>query len=114
MPPLYRNTDLTSKEWAIAALVSKGYTNTEIAAETQTREQLVEDCLRRIFQKTGCWNRSEMALWYLKLGLEGERRLHDRREATSETSDERRKADRRDSLEPAPRAHEQHEINLDE
>jgi DNA-binding NarL/FixJ family response regulator len=38
MPPLYRTTDLTSKEWAIAALVSKGYTNTEIAAETQIRE----------------------------------------------------------------------------
>lgn len=114
MPLLQGNTDLTSKEWAIAALVSKGYTNAEIAAENQTSEQLVEQYLRRILQKTGCWNRSEVALWYVKLGIEKERRLYDRREASSEMSDERRKTDRRHPLEPAPRAHEQHEMNLDE
>jgi DNA-binding CsgD family transcriptional regulator len=114
MPLLQGNTDLTSKEWAIAALVSKGYTNAEIATETQTGEQFVEHYLRRILQKTGCWNRSEVALWYLKLGVEKERRLYDRREATSEISDERREGDRRRPLEPAPRAHEQHEMNLDE
>lgn len=114
MPLLYGNTNLTSQEWAIAALVSKGYTDAQIAAATQTRELLVEDQLRRIFQKTGCWNRSEIALWYLKLGVEKERRLQDRREATSEIIDEHRKAGRRHPSEPAPRAHEQHEINLEE
>lgn len=112
MPLLQGNTDLTSTEWAIAALVSKGYTDAQIAIEAKTREQFVEDHLRRIFQKTGCWNRSEVALWYLRLGVENERRLHDRREATSEISDERRKSSRRHPIEPAARAHEQHEINL--
>ena len=114
MPLLQGNTDLTSIEWAIAALVSKGYTDAQIAAEAKTREQFVSDHLRRIFQKTGCWNRSEVALWYLRLGVENERRLHDRREAISEISDQRRKADRRHTVEPASRANEQHEINLDE
>ena len=114
MPLLRGNTDLTSKEWAIAALVSNGCTNAEIAAETQTREPLVEDHLRRIFQKTGCWNRSEIALWYLKIGVEKERRFHDRREANSRITEERRMAGRRHSPEPAPRAHQPHKINIDE
>jgi DNA-binding CsgD family transcriptional regulator len=114
MPLLHGNTDLTGKEWAIAALVSQGQTNAQIAAETQTSEQVVEDHLRKIFQKTGCWNRTEIALWYLKVGVEEERRFHDRREASSEISDERRKGTRRHAVEPSPRALEQHEVNLDE
>ena len=92
MPLLPGNNDLTSKEWAIAALVSNGYTNAQIAVETQIGELLVEDHLRRIIQKTGCWNRSEIAVWYLKIGVEKERRFDDRREGNLE---ERRTADRR-------------------
>ena len=114
MPLLHGNTDLTSKEWAITALVSQGHTNAQIAEETQTQEQSVEDHLRRIFQKTGCWNRTEVALWYLKLGVAQERRSSDRREAESDISDDRRKTGRRHSLEPSPRVNEQHQINLDE
>jgi len=114
MPLLQGNLDLTSKEWAIAALVSQGQTNAEIAAETQTREPLVEAHLRKIFEKTGCWNRTEIALWYLKLGVENERRFHDRREADSEISKDRRKTGRRHPLQPSSRANEQREVNLDE
>ena len=114
MPLLHGDTDLTSKEWAIAALVSQGQTNAEIAAATQTRKLLVEARLRKIFEKTGCWNRTEVALWYLKLGVENERRFHDRREADSEITNERRTAGRRHTLEPSSRANEQREVNLDE
>lgn len=114
MPLLHGDTDLTSKEWAIAALISQGHTNTQIAVETQTAEQLVEDLLRKIFQKTGCWNRTEVALWYLKIGVAKERRFQDRREADSQTGDERRKVSRRLPPELSPRAHEPHEVNLDE
>lgn len=114
MPLLHGKADLTSKEWAIAALVSQGQTNAQIAAATEIPEQLVEDHLLKIFQKTGCWNRTEVALWYLKSGVDNERRLHDRREAGSVASEERRKEGRRHPLEPSPRAHEQHEINLEE
>jgi len=114
MPLLSGNADLTSKEWAIAALVFQGLTNAQIAAETHTREQVVEHHLHSILGKTGCWNRTEVALWYLKIGLEKERRSVDRREANSTTSEERRQEDRRQPPARSLRAHEQREISLDE
>ena len=114
MPLLSGNADLTSKEWAIAALVFQGRTNAQIAAETNTKEPVVEHHLRSILGKTGCWNRTEVALWYLKMGLEKERRSNDRREADWEITDERRQADRRQAPARALRAHEEREISLDE
>ena len=110
----FGNRDLTSKEWAITALVFQGRTNAEIAAEIQTQEKVVEGHLLRIFEKTGCWNRTEIALWYLNMGVEQERRFSDRREANWEISNERRRVDRRHPPERSQRANEQHEINLDE
>jgi len=95
MPLLFGNTDLTSKEWAITALVSQGRTNAQIAAEIQTTEHVVESHLRRILEKTGCWNHTEITLWHLKMGVEKERRFYDRREANRELGDEHRKVDRR-------------------
>jgi hypothetical protein len=74
---------------------------------------MVKDYLRRIFQKTGCWNRTEIALWYLTMGVEQERRFFDRRVVNSNISDERRKG-RRHPPERSRRANEQHDINLDE
>jgi DNA-binding CsgD family transcriptional regulator len=114
MPLLSGNAELTGKEWAIAALVFQGRTNAQIATETHTREQVVEHHLRRILDKTGCWNRTEVALWYLKIGLEKERRSHDRREADWKITEERRQDDRRQPPQRSLRAHEQHEISLDE
>jgi len=58
---LAENTDLTSKEWAIIALISQGSTNSEIASSIHASEPMVKDHLRRIFQKTGCWNRTEVS-----------------------------------------------------
>jgi len=104
MTLLFGNADLTSKEWAITALVTQGHTNAQIAAETQTPEQAIESHLRRILEKTGCWSRSEVALWYLKMGVKNERRFCDRREANWTTSGERRKGDRRGPPERFPRA----------
>jgi DNA-binding CsgD family transcriptional regulator len=103
MPLLFGNTDLTSKEWAITALVSQRRTNGQIAAEIQTTEHVVESHLGRICEKTGCRNRTEIALWYLEMGVEKERRFYDRREASWEISDERRKVDRRHSPEHSVR-----------
>lgn len=114
MPLLSGNADLTSKEWAIAALVFQGRTNAQIAAQIHTKEQVVEHHLRSILDKTGCWNRTEVALWYLRMGLEKERRSEDRREADRKTSEERRQEDRRQPTPRSLRAHEQHEISLDE
>ena len=115
MTLLFGSMDVTSKEWAITALVFQGRTNAEIAAEIQTTEKAVECHLQRIFEKTGCWNRSEIALWYLNMGVEKERRFSDRREANWEIRDEHRKVDRRHRPELSHRvANEQHEADLDE
>ena len=114
MPLLSGNADLTSKEWAIAALVFQGRTNAQIAAETNSNEQVVEHHLRSILNKTGCWNRTEVALWYLKMGLDKERRSSDRRNTDWETGEERRQVDRRQPPARSLRAHEQREISLDE
>ena len=110
---LFENTDLTSKEWAITALVFQGSTNAEIAASIHAPEPAVKDYLRSILEKTGCWNRTEIALWYMKLGVEQERRFSDRRVANPEIGDERRKG-RRHPPERSGRANEQHDINLNE
>jgi DNA-binding CsgD family transcriptional regulator len=111
---LSRNSDdLTSKEWAIAALVFRGNTNAQIATSIHAPEPVVKDYLRSILQKTGCWNRTEIALWYLKMGVEQEKRFSDRRTANSEISDERREG-RRHPPERSRRANEKHDINLDE
>jgi len=114
MPLLFGNADLTSREWAITALVFQGRTNAQIAAETQTTEDEIKLYLRKILDKTGCWNRTEVALWYLRMGIASERRVADRRGATGKTTDERRQLDRRRPPQPALRAHEHHEINLEE
>ena len=114
MPLLYGNTDLTSREWAITALVYQGCTNTQIASEMQAKEHEVNTYLQRIYDKTGCWNRTEITLWYLNMRVEKEKRFYDRREADWKVSDERRKVDRRHPAERSHRANEQHEINLDE
>ena len=114
MSLLFGNADLTSKEWAITALVTQGHTNAQIAAETQTAEHAVESLLQRILEKTGCWNRSEVALWYLKMGVKEERRFNDRRETNRIIGDELRKGDRRSPPERSPRANEQHAVNPDE
>jgi len=106
------NTELTSKEWAVTALLSLGSTNAQIADSIHVPEPVVQDYLRTILQKTGCWNRTEIALWYVKMGVEQERRFSDRRLADSKT-DERRKGRRR-PRERSPRANEQHDVNLDE
>jgi len=114
MPLLFGNADLSSKEWAVAALVFQGRTNAQIAAETNTNEEVVEHHVRSILDKTGCWNRTEVALWYLKMGLENERRSYDRRNTKGKTTDERRQVERRHPPLRSPREHEQHEVNLDE
>lgn len=111
---LYGSTDLTSKEWAITALVCQGHTNAQIASEIESTESVVKNELRTIFDKTGCWNRTEVALWYLKVGVLKERRSSDRRAAALETGDEHRTVTRRHLPSRSPRANEQHDMNLNE
>src|ERR1700751_3888724 len=104
MPLLYGNMDLTSKEWAITALVFQGLTNAQIATAIQIKDQAVQSSLQTILDKTGCWNRTELALWYLKMGVENERRSGNRREKTREMRDGPGRPDRRHIPERSSRA----------
>jgi len=58
--------ELTAKEWVIVSLVSEGLRNRDIAAEIGTTEHVIKNKLRTIYDKLGFWNRTEVALWYLK------------------------------------------------
>jgi DNA-binding NarL/FixJ family response regulator len=57
---------LTPKEERIIALVAQGLKNSDIAAIVGTTEYVVKNYLKAIFDKTGMWNRLELALWYVK------------------------------------------------
>ncbi|MEO6924029.1 MAG: response regulator transcription factor [Bryocella sp.] len=54
---------LTPKEVQIVALVGEGYKNREIAERLGTKEQVVKNYLRSIYDKTGVSDRLELALF---------------------------------------------------
>jgi DNA-binding NarL/FixJ family response regulator len=54
---------LTPKELQIVALISEGCKNKEIAAQLGTKEQVVKNYLRSIYDKTGVSDRLELALF---------------------------------------------------
>ncbi|MDE1156262.1 MAG: response regulator transcription factor [Acidobacteriaceae bacterium] len=54
---------LTPKELQIIALVTEGSKNKDIAAQLGTKEQVVKNYLRSIYDKTGVSDRLELALY---------------------------------------------------
>jgi DNA-binding NarL/FixJ family response regulator len=54
---------LTPKEVQIVALVTEGWKNREIADRLNTKEQVVKNYLRSIYDKTGVSDRLELALF---------------------------------------------------
>ena len=58
---------LTGREMEISALVATGMSNKAIAAQLEISEQSVKNMLQRAFTKTLCSNRTELALWMLKI-----------------------------------------------
>jgi len=54
---------LTPKEVQIVALVGEGFKNREIAERLATKEQVVKNYLRSIYDKTGVSDRLELALF---------------------------------------------------
>jgi len=57
---------LSPRETDVAALVVKGQSNKKIAAALKVGETTVKDHLRRIFLKTNCANRTELAGKYVQ------------------------------------------------
>lgn len=62
--------ELTTKEWAIVSLVADGLQNRDIAVEVGTTEHVIKNKLRTIYDKLGFWNRTELAMWYVKHTLD--------------------------------------------
>jgi DNA-binding NarL/FixJ family response regulator len=54
---------LTPKELQIVALVVQGYKNRDIAGQLNTKEQVIKNYLRSVYDKTGVSDRLELALF---------------------------------------------------
>ena len=60
---------LSEKEQLIVSMVTEGRRNKEIAGELGTTEQVVKNCLRRIYDRFGVADRLELAIYCLQQGL---------------------------------------------
>jgi len=54
---------LTPKEMQIVSLIIQGCKNKQIAAQLNTKEQVIKNYLRSIYDKTGVSDRLELALF---------------------------------------------------
>jgi DNA-binding NarL/FixJ family response regulator len=54
---------LTPKEIQIVALIAQGCKNRQIAEQLHTKEQVIKNYLRSIYDKTGVSDRLELALF---------------------------------------------------
>ena len=54
---------LTPKEIQIVALIVQGYKNKLLATQLNTKEQVIKNYLRSIYDKTGVSDRLELALF---------------------------------------------------
>ena len=52
-------------------LVAGGLKNREVAVAMGTSEHVVKNRLLNVFDKTGMWNRVELAIWYERHKAEG-------------------------------------------
>ena len=57
---------LTPRETQVVQLLHGGLINSAIGEKLGTSEQVIKNYLRRIFDKTGTFNRLELALWWEK------------------------------------------------
>ena len=60
----YGSRDLNKTELRVIELVAQGLKNSEVAEIIGTKEMVIKNYLRVIYDKLGLWNRVELALWY--------------------------------------------------
>ena len=54
---------LSPREKQVVALVVKGKWNKHIGEELHLTEGTIKEYIHRIFEKVGCTNRTELAIW---------------------------------------------------
>ena len=59
---------LTHREREVAALVARGYTNRQIAAELKISERTAANHVQHILDKLGFDNRAQIAAWVVRAG----------------------------------------------
>jgi DNA-binding NarL/FixJ family response regulator len=67
----YGSRTLTSREHDVIRLVAGGLKNREVAEGIGTTQHVIKNYLRVIYDKTGVWNRLELALWYERRRTDG-------------------------------------------
>lgn len=55
---------LTRRQWEISRMVAQGMSNPEIASHFGKGRQVMRNIVKEIFDRTGVWNRAELAVWY--------------------------------------------------
>ena len=61
---LYGKRIPSPRQQQVIELVAQGLKNSDVAVLIGTTENVVKNYLRVIYDKLGCWNRVELALWY--------------------------------------------------
>jgi DNA-binding CsgD family transcriptional regulator len=72
---------LTPRQFTVTILVASGLKNREIAKTMRVSWHVVRNHLRHIFDRAGCWNRTELALRYVyesEMGLYNKKELEGR------------------------------------
>lgn len=67
----YGSRKLTPRNLQLIELVTEGLRNVDIAERMGISTNSVKLYLQRVFDKTGFSNRTELAVWYMKMKNEG-------------------------------------------
>ena len=64
-PDTIRSTELTPREWEVAALVVRGWSNRQIAQALVLSERTVDTHVRHMLSKLGLVSRAQIAAWFV-------------------------------------------------
>jgi len=65
---------LSRRQARIVQLVAEGLSNKDVALGVGLTEHVVKNYLRTIYDELGFWNRTELAMWYVKRSVEAANR----------------------------------------
>lgn len=57
---------LTGMQKTVLEVLKTGHTNKQIATQLQISEETVKEHVRKLLQRVGCTNRTQLAVWAVK------------------------------------------------